>query len=302
MHRYHAFGLGIASDILLPELVAGDPATGIALTIRHADPPDAWETDLTEACACRSMDETRAVFTWKTAGRFLVEHGTTITVWPATGASPESLRLCLLGPVLATALIQRGFLVLHGSAVVALGQGIAFLGGSGKGKSTLAASLGQRGCPLLADDILAVFFDERQRPWAWPGSPHMRLWPDAIAHLGVNAESLPRVHAGGEKRSFRPAQPFSLAAVPLARLYLLSRGSAVNVRLFSPRQAVVAIMRHSFLSQIGLECPLPGDFLNCLRLAHAIPLCKLKRPLSFADSEQVEELIINGMDLPVGSV
>ena len=51
---------------------------------------------------------------------------------------------------------QRGYLVLHASAVAAGGTAVAFLGHAGWGKSTTAAALYAQGYGLVTDDVLAV--------------------------------------------------------------------------------------------------------------------------------------------------
>ncbi len=75
-----------------------------------------------------------------------------------------------------------GELALHGSAVAVDGRAVVMLGGSGLGKSTLAAALVAGGGELLADDAVAV-----------EGSPARVIaterdhWLDAAAreHLGL---------------------------------------------------------------------------------------------------------------------
>ncbi len=81
---------------------------------------------------------------WHSVATFLVREGRLVTVDPAPGIDQGTLRIFLLGPVLAALLRQRGYLVLHASAVAYSGGAAAFLGLSGRGKSTLAAALHAR--------------------------------------------------------------------------------------------------------------------------------------------------------------
>lgn len=62
----------------------------------------------------------------------------------------------LIGQVLPLASVLHGLEVLHASAVVYQETAIAFCGHSGAGKTSLAASLVQRGATILTDDVLAV--------------------------------------------------------------------------------------------------------------------------------------------------
>src|SRR3989441_9254395 len=120
-------------------------------------------------------------------GRFLVREGREIVVEPSPKVTEAALRAFLLGPVLAVALHQRGRLVHHASAVALDGGAVAFLGGSGRGKSTLAGTLYRRGHRLIADDVLVVS-DAADGPCAWPGIPQLKLWPDTAAALGDRSE------------------------------------------------------------------------------------------------------------------
>ena len=68
-----------------------------------------------------------------------------------------------------------GALVLHASAVSGDGVALAFLGPSGRGKSTLAAGFARHGHPFLTDDGLWL---EQEGPFyfARPNRPNFRLW------------------------------------------------------------------------------------------------------------------------------
>ena len=144
-------------------------------------------------------------------GAFLVRGGKEIIVDAISGVEESLIRLPLLGMVLAAVLQQRGLLVLHASAVAFNGDAVAFLGGSGWGKSTLAATLYARGHPLVADDLVAVDVGGRENPIVLPGFPQLKLLPEAAAaSLGDDAELLPRLASGFDKRSHRAANEFSI--------------------------------------------------------------------------------------------
>ena len=69
--------------------------------------------------------------------------------------------------------------------------GVAFLGASGWGKSTLAAQLYACGHEFVADDVLAVRLAE-SRPAVVSGIPHLKLWPEAAITMGEAVHNLPR--------------------------------------------------------------------------------------------------------------
>jgi hypothetical protein len=82
--------------------------------------------------------------------------GLEVTAWPAPGISGQTVEHLYLNQVLPLALSMQGKLVFHASAVEIGDGAIAFMGESGKGKSTLAASFATSGYRFLTDDGLIV--------------------------------------------------------------------------------------------------------------------------------------------------
>jgi hypothetical protein len=80
----------------------------------------------------------------------------------------------LIGKVLPTISVMRGYEALHAAAVDSPEGVVAIMAPSGSGKSTLATELLGRGWPLFADDVLTLEqTDDAVR--AHPGTPHMNL-------------------------------------------------------------------------------------------------------------------------------
>ena len=71
------------------------------------------------------------------------------------------VRHLFLDSVIPLILSRREPLVLHASAILFDGRAIAFIGTSGQGKSTLAASHSQLGYSLISDDYLVFRHDLR---------------------------------------------------------------------------------------------------------------------------------------------
>ncbi len=137
---YRAYGLTLRSQLPLPELLPAPEYAVPDITIRLAAPaalPSPWRTPGTHF-----DDPLREVaLVYPAGGSFFIREGREILVALMPGQEEAAARLNLLGVALAVAQHQRGRLVLHGSVVAAGGRAVAFLGGSGWGKSTLAASL-----------------------------------------------------------------------------------------------------------------------------------------------------------------
>jgi hypothetical protein len=128
----------------------------------------------------------------------------------------------LVGRALPFAAVAAGLEVLHAAAVVVDGSALAVTGGSGAGKSSVAAALTLAGAELLTDDVLAV--EQRDGSvLAHPGPPLLALRDSEVAALG--GERFRRVGEltgeGGGKAYMAVAA--SARPVPLARLAILRR-------------------------------------------------------------------------------
>ena len=88
--------------------------------------------------------------------------------------TPEELAGVLIPGVLSTLLVLRGHCVLHASAVQTEDGVVAFIGGSGTGKTTVAALCCAAGALLVTDDVLRVEHDGGAG-WCWSGSRELRL-------------------------------------------------------------------------------------------------------------------------------
>src|SRR4030095_9116966 len=67
-----------------------------------------------------------------------------------------TFRHLFLDQVLPLVLSHRGVTVLHASAFAGSRGAVALIGATGVGKSTLAASFGTNGWPVIADDALVL--------------------------------------------------------------------------------------------------------------------------------------------------
>ena len=182
---------------------------------------------------------------------------------------------------MAVLLQQRGFLILHASAVVLPDGAVAFLGDKGWGKSTMAAALQLRGYPLLTDDVLALKLDGDARPLALPAFPQLKLWPSAVKALGGDPESLPRIVPQLNKRVRRLTEDFSPEPLPLNKIYLLGKGNSLALDPLPSGQVLGQLFRHSYSGRFGKHLLHQGEafhFRQCMKLAQQVPIYQLLRP------------------------
>ena len=221
-----------------------------------------------------------AVLSWDDIGTFVIRNGNEIVINPAPDVQEQLLRTFLLGPVLAVLLRQRGFLVLHASAVMVRRLVLLFMGGSGWGKSTLAAALCRQGYGLLSDDVTAIDMNTHHAT-VLPGYPQVKLWPDSAKAIGQDPELLPKLYSDGDKRVCRTDSSFCHEPLPLARAYVLSEGSSLQITELEPQAALVEVVRHSSrVRQLPSEVA-PAHLQQCAKLVNSVPLSRLTVPRSF---------------------
>jgi hypothetical protein len=167
------------------------------------------------------------------------------------------------------------------------GNAIAFLGASESGKSTMAAALHARGYPLVVDDIVAVRLSDG-RAEVFPGFPQFKLWPDAVAALGGDPDTLSRTEPGFEKRA-RPVTdgPSARESLPLGRIYVLAQGEAVEIEPLSPTEIFFALVSHSYGIDWLHSVSGGADFLSRAEIARRVPVRRLRRPWSLCSLADV---------------
>jgi hypothetical protein len=292
MYSHTAYGLGIHSFLPLPELAAGNGKADVIFGLGKVD-----ETSLRALDGARSFKATsdEACYFFKGVGKFLVRGGREVIVDPNPGADERAVRLCLLGPIVALVLHQQGRLILHASAVALGDDAIAFLGGQGWGKSTLAAAFHVRGYRVLADDVTAIQTDSAV-PMALPGFPQIKLWPNSIVALGADPEILPAVHPDFNKRAFRVTKGFAEAPLPLKRIYALAAGPDVHIESLSPQEALIELISHSYAARFGNELlqasGLAMHFKQCVRVAQNTSLCRFTRTASLSSLDEHVNILI----------
>lgn len=228
---------------------------------------------------------------------------------PEAGATAEVL---FLGLVLAFWFERTGRPALHAAAVAAGGAALALLAWNRGGKSTLAASLLAAGHPLLTDDVLPL--EPSLEPdaagfHALPSYPQMRLWPASAERFVAAAGDLPRVHPDIDKRRLPPATlqqagyAFQSEPCPLARVYLPARrpvgdsDPAVRIAPVRPRDAVIELVRHSFLPRLCAAAGWQERRLDLFaRLAREVPVRRLSYPDGFEHLPRVRDALLADLE------
>ena len=150
---------------------------------------------------------------------------------------PEATLRHLLNQILPLVLNGQRATVLHAGAVEVDEGAVAFVGPTGRGKSTLTAALANRGFRFLTDDALQMSLSASGQPVAAPGQPHLRLWNAS------DSTAKARVAAG-------PDLPHCDQERGLRAIYLLGEGGDGAEPTFErvrPSAALLELIQNSFL-------------------------------------------------------
>jgi len=206
-----------------------------------------------------------------------------------SGSLPWEVRAAPLAGLVWGVLLGLGRrTLLHGACVSLSGAGVALLGASGQGKSTLAAALLLGGAELVSEDLLVP----EATPSGWivePGAPSLHLLEDAYAMLGGPEQPEP-TRDGKYAINLLPdrAGPVALAAICL----LDPPAAQPEARLtrLSGRRAVVRVLEHLY-GEAWIRPPDESDLRLCAALVADVPVHALSRPWDLGGVPETADLL-----------
>ncbi len=237
---YKLFGLCVDADFDLHATVSDSAVADLTLRAGEA---------LSDNAFCLNIPD---------IANFQVKDGLQIAYQPHGSVSMQDLRLFLMGSCMGALLQQRGLIVLHGNAITWNHKTCTiYVGEQGAGKSTTSAYAYQQGASLVADDICAIYLDENQKAYVYPGLPQLKLWQASCDLLNISTKNLARVREQFDKFIF-PIPPHRFASAPCELEAIIE----VNQALKAPEavfglQKLLKLQTHTyryhFLARMGLE-------------------------------------------------
>lgn len=220
--------------------------------------------------------------------------GVHIRCSPVPGANEDTIEHLYLNQVVPLAMSRQRKLVLHGSAVDIGGFGVAFLGESGMGKSTLAASFAVAGSHFLTDDGLWVDWKDGVCR-ILPSHASIRLWEDSEQALAIkDSVRAPTLSFTSKSRLLAgKGLAFSNEPTPLKRIYFLGfdEPGAPEFTPLTGSEAVIHLMQNSFLldgQRLGLQA---FQFDEICRLSQIPMFYRIDYPREFHELPQVRAAI-----------
>ena len=264
---YRAFGLTIESAFPIIQIPVVEPCDADVRIV----PADLSGVPLEE----RLAKPGNSCFVYTTSeSNFRVSDGRLIEADIAQGDSESYVAVYLLGSCMGAVLIQRGFMLLHGSCVTDGRRSILISGNSGAGKSTLAAEFLKRGWKLVTDDVTCVF-EQDGKPMVQPSYPSQKLWQDAMDRYeksGADVHSL-YISENREKFGVNVTASFHDGCAPLSLFVrLMPTEHACGVAPVEGMAKVDQLMRNTYRAYFMAEEDRPRHFQRCVDLAQRIPM------------------------------
>jgi hypothetical protein len=297
--HYAAYGLGIRSDIPLPELTHA--TQGDDFRIRLTAPGDSMEGRSIE---WKGDPVPEARFNYPGLARFVVRGGRDLAITPHPEGDITLFRLYVQGMMLASALHQRGLFVLHSSVMEVNGSAIGFMGPIGAGKSTFASAFRALGHKVVADDNAALELDG-PRPLVLPAFPSVKIYPEIARTLGFERDSLRPMHASQVKEAQCVSDAFSPTRLPMRCIYVLDREADSQPTRLSPVETITEFLRHSVPTRWGVR----GDGRHlkmCSCLAQMVPLFRVRTFKELSEIQTIAQRIeahalsaVSGLDTSI---
>lgn len=230
-----------------------------------------------------------------------ISEGRSIEIEPQPSCTQDMIQEYVWRNPIAIILMQRGNLVLHGSAVSYQDKGVVFVGDSGAGKSTLSALLHSKGCPYIADDILPVDINGN----ASMGNGLFRLNTETAKKLNLSGTPVPtQLSYEKHKLNIKYQNKFWETAnqnkLPVSTIFVLSKPSeqvtAYKFTRLPLLEAVKAIYQNRFQAKFEqLEKMWPDSFQIATTLARQSKVILVERPIGKFDPEVVFALLLEAL-------
>jgi hypothetical protein len=220
--------------------------------------------------------------------------GTAVVAHPAEGGDPATVEHLFVNQLVPLALSRQGRPTFHASVVTVPGGAVAFLGKTGMGKSTLAASFALNEAAFLTDDALLV--EETDNGClALPSHASLRLWQDSARTLvGENGLLAERISYSSKARLLAgEALAFSNESQRLLAAFLLERNgsSEVAIRSLTGSERHMAWLGNSFLLDIEDSELLARHFDWTHRIAGKVPTFALDYPRDYGMLAEVRDAV-----------
>lgn len=174
----------ISSPFEIPHLTSTSNVDAKISIIEDSFPsPANWNKE--EFFHCKPIEE-ELIVNLKGEPFLLIRGGKEIVINKNVEATQQEREVMVLASGIATILIQKNFLLIHGATVLHNRKVNVFVGPKGIGKSTLTAALLAKGYNVIGDDICTIYKDNSGNLCMLRPPRTLKLTEDSISKLEIN--------------------------------------------------------------------------------------------------------------------
>lgn len=289
-YYYRAFDLTICTDIVLP--LVEIPKRSADIVIEQGMIPEQLE-HITGQAALFTANNHEFLMHVPTIARYYVSDGNRIVYQPFESSDIKAIKTHLLASVMGALLHQRGYIVLHASAVEINGSVVLFSGSSGSGKSTAVTALVQKGHRFLGDDV-TVLKKIAEGYAICTGYPFSRLWSDSLNAFDISSKGLEASMKSNDKFIVsNPSFEHQTLTVKALVLLKLNRYDEYILNKLSGADSVEALLQSVYRRKIlyathdDKQC-----FSEMMSVLKTLKVFELYRPCIKWNTDALEALVL----------
>ena len=278
MFDYVIYGLKLRTDVEFPQLIKECTDREPDIYIVQGVMPAKYEAEERYMC---NIEQGESYFN-NSILKMYIEEGKTLTYQILVEVNESNYKAFLLGYGISILLLQRGMLAIHCSALLIQGKAYLIAGRSGSGKSTVTSHLLRGDVKLLADDIAAVYKDEKGQVVVEPAFPYQKLCRDAALEMGYELDKLIYIDEEKDKFLVPCHEKFYPNKAPIGGMIIIYQSSKtedVQCHNIVGLNALYTCADNMFLEPI-LQNRVLEPFVGqrCLEMASGTSICLVRRP------------------------
>lgn len=201
----------------------------------------------------------------------------------------ENIRHLLFTQVLAMVMNLCGSEALHASSVLNSSGAIAFVGNSGEGKSTIAATLVKDGLQLLSDNVVPIF-NYKNQIWTSSGPRDIGLWPWVWKSLN------PRANVENQTEKCRVTfsnKEHCTGEFSLSHIYFLNpiKENKISIEPVTLQEGLIELLKSAYRLDINDSSMLQRQFSTLYQTTQLVRMKKISYPFDIPDPFELSKAI-----------
>ena len=283
MYRYRIYGVIVESEFELKLLAPAceNNSSQDVITIAERDVKEEVLSCLKAADALKKHYEiSLEKSVMENIGGYYLIQNSQILVKLKEGYTYETISAWILGFCLSMALLQKGILTIHCSAIATDSGAVLISGTPGSGKSSLAGKLLEHGYKLMADDVASVRFDN-DKCMVYPAYPYQKLCSNEIDKRALDKSKLIYINETKDKYLVPVDDIFESKPHQLKALFYIIKAPVeeLTFKKLSGFDCFMSIKDNLFLHRLKGKWETTPEVINqCMKIASGCDVYLIVRP------------------------